>query len=112
MRPSSGGARRGESGELRALVRSGRSASADGPEARESRREYQAGGYVSSIIIKDWLTVRTARKSQNPQPKNEGCGTRDFRWSGAEYGTIDSIRPPSINVLFICGRHYEIARVN
>ena len=42
VRPRSGGARRGESGELRALVRSGRSASADGPEARESRREYQA----------------------------------------------------------------------
>jgi len=42
--------------------------SAGRPDDPKSRKGYTVTDKLSSIIIKDWLTVRTARKNQNLQP--------------------------------------------
>ena len=73
IRPRSGGARRGESGESCLLDRR----RGGGPVRRASLRpatlrraslksgtEYTVADELSSVIIKDWLTVRTARESR------------------------------------------------
>jgi hypothetical protein len=45
-------------------------------EARESRREYQSGRYLLSVIINDWLTVRTARKRGSSRDRVQVHRTR------------------------------------
>jgi hypothetical protein len=72
--PRSGSSRRGESGESCLLDRR----RGGGPVRRASLRpatlrraspksgtEYTVADELSSVIIKDWLTVRTARKVKN-----------------------------------------------
>ena len=92
MRPRSGGASRLRRGPA-AAMNSGESCRPGhrwtGPLQRTARRvrrvdlgpesrgkEYKSRRCQSSVIINDWLTVRTAGKVKTCSLKTEGCGTR------------------------------------